>query len=179
MTRRMALILCGAGPAGFAEHFIKQAHERGWSVRVLLTPSARSFVDETALEAQTGEPVRHSHRAPGAPRSAPVDLFVVAPASANTINKLALGIADTYALDVLAEAVGCQQPVIILPFVNTSLADRAPFQRSVASLREEGVHMLFGPELFEPHPPRTGTELFDSYPWHLALDQADKLIPKA
>ena len=152
------------------------AQERGWGVRVVLTPAARAFVDEKILEDLTGEPVRCAHRGPGQPRSTPVDMFVVAPATANTINKLAAGIADTYALDLLTEAVGARQGVVILPFVNAALAARRPFIRSVDGLREEGVSVLIGPGKFEPHSPRTGSDRIDEFPWSLALDEAEDLF---
>jgi hypothetical protein len=38
------------------------------------------------------------------------------------------------------------------------------------------VHILFGPGGVEPHEPHTGGDLIDSYPWHLALDEAERLI---
>jgi hypothetical protein len=73
---------------------------------------------------------------------------------------------------VLAETTGLGVPIVVLPFVNTALASRAPFRRSVESLRAEGVKILLGPGGFQPHPPRTGDGLIDSYPWHLGLDEA-------
>ena len=100
---------------------------------------------------------------------------VVAPATYNTINKWAQGISDTYALGVLAEITGLDVPIVVLPFVNSALASRLPFRRSVETLRSEGVRILLGPDGFEPHPPRTGGSLTSTYPWHLALDEADRL----
>ncbi|HEY2765432.1 MAG TPA: hypothetical protein VGJ13_15695 [Pseudonocardiaceae bacterium] len=44
--------------------------------------------------------------------------------------------------------------------------------RSVEELRTAGVRVLFGPGEFEPHPPRTGGGVLDSYPWELALAAA-------
>jgi hypothetical protein len=87
---------------------------------------------------------------------------------------MAQGISDTYALGVLAEITGLDIPIVVLPFVNSALASRAPFRRSVESLRKEGVRILLGPAGFEPHPPRTGGSLIDTYPWHLALDEAER-----
>jgi hypothetical protein len=69
------------------------------------------------------------------------------------------GISDTYALGVLAETTGLGLPAVVLPFVNTALASRAPFRRSVDSLRAEGVRILLGPGGFQPHPPRAGGNL--------------------
>ncbi|HTQ90091.1 MAG TPA: flavoprotein [Streptosporangiaceae bacterium] len=123
--------------------------------------------------------MRSQYAKPGAPRSQVPDAIVVAPANYNTINKWAQDISDTYALGVLAEATGLGVPIVVLPFVNTALASRAPFRRSVDSLRAEGVKILLGPGGFQPHPPRTGGNLIDTYPWHLGLDEAQRMIDPA
>jgi len=107
------------------------------------------------------------------------DAILVAPATYNTINKWAQGISDTYALGVLAETTGLAVPTVVLPFVNTALAARAPFRRSVESLRAEGVRILLGPGGFQPHPPRTGGSLIDSYPWHLGINEAERALDPA
>jgi hypothetical protein len=74
---------------------------------------------------------------------------------------------------------GVGVPIVVLPFVNTALAGRAPFRRSVESLRAEGVKILLGPGGFQPHPPRTGDGQIDSYPWHLGLDEAERMLVPA
>jgi hypothetical protein len=48
-------------------------------------------------------------------------------------------------LGVLAETTGLAVPTVVLPFINSALASRVPFRRSVASLRAEGVRMQLGP----------------------------------
>jgi hypothetical protein len=63
---------------------------------------------------------------------------------------------------------------VVLPFVNTALAGRAPFRRAVESLRAEGVRILLGPGGVEPHSPRSGGDRIGSYPWALALDEVDQ-----
>jgi phosphopantothenoylcysteine synthetase/decarboxylase len=150
------------------------AQERGWTVRAVATPAALDFLDLTAIEGQTGSPVRSRYRQPGEPRSQPADAIIVAPATFNTINKWAQGISDTYALGLLAEGTALAVPIVVLPFVNTALAGRAPFRRSVEGLRLEGVRVLLGPGGFEPHPPRAGGEHIDSYPWHVALNEVEQ-----
>jgi phosphopantothenoylcysteine synthetase/decarboxylase len=174
--RVLSVIVCGAGPATAIGTLIKLARERDWSVQVTATPAALNFIDPAAIEAQTGSPVRSQYRTPGSPRSAISDAIIVAPATYNTINKWAQGISDTYALGVLAETTGIGVPIVVLPFVNAALASRQPFRRSVESLRAEGVSILLGPGGVQPHPPHTGGTLIDSYPWHLALDEADRLL---
>ena len=102
-------------------------------VNVAVTPAALEFFDAVAIADQTGSPVRSQYAKPGAPRSLIPDAILVAPATYNTINKWAQGISDTYALGVLAETTGLTVPTVVLPFVNTALAARAPFRRSVES----------------------------------------------
>ena len=77
---------------------------------------------------------------------------------------------------MLAETTGLGVPTSCCPFVNSALAERAPFQRSVESLRAEGVRILLGPGGFEPHEPRTGGDRIGRYPWHLGLDEAERLF---
>lgn len=173
--RVLSVIVCGAGPAAAIGTLVTLAHERGWTVQVIATPAALDFIDQAAIEKQTGNPVKSQYSKPGGPRSQIPEAIVVAPATYNTINKWAQGISDTYALGLLAEITGLGIPIVVLPFVNSALANRAPFRRSVKSLRSEGVRILLGPGGFEPHTPRTGGSLIDTYPWHLALDEADRL----
>jgi phosphopantothenoylcysteine synthetase/decarboxylase len=178
-TRVLSVIVCGAGPAIAIGTLIKLAQERGWVVQVIATPAALEFFDPAAIEAQTGNPVRSRYRKPGSPRSEIADAIIVAPATYNTINKWAQGISDTYALGVLAETTSLGVPIVVLPFVNSALASRPPFRRSVEALRTEGVRILLGIGGVQPHPPHTGGNLIDTYPWHLALDQAERMLSTA
>ncbi len=163
------VIVCAAAPAPHAGRLVALAQSEGWTVQVVATPSALGFVDVPALEAQTGRPVRSRYRRPNEPKPPRADAIVVAPATYNTVNKFAGGIADTYALGVLAEAVGLGIPVVMLPCVNNALASRVPFRRAVDSLRAEGVRVILGPGELEPHPPNSGPGLIEAYPWHLTL----------
>jgi hypothetical protein len=67
------------------------------------------------------------------------------------VAKWAQGTSDTYALGILAEMTGMDTPIVVLPFVNSALASRVAFRRSVETLRSEGVHVILGPGGFEPH----------------------------
>ena len=167
--RVLYVIVCGAGPAGEVGRLVELAHDRGWTVQIIATPSALAFIDVAKLEAQTGRAVRSEYRSPGELRSPRADAIIVAPATYNTINKWANGISDTYALGILAEAPGFGIPVVVLPFVNSALAGRAPFKDSVNALRGEGVRILLGPGEFKPHPPGTGGDRISDFPWQLAM----------
>lgn len=170
----LLVVVCGAGPAGEVGCLVALAQRRMWTVSVVLTPAAVDFVDVPTLEKLTGQPVLSQYRSPDTQRvrSAPPSAVIVAPASYNTICKLALGISDTYALGTLAESIGRGIPVVVLPFVNSALAARRPFVSAVESLRAENVPVLLGPGQWEPHPPGTGDQQVATYPWAAALDTA-------
>jgi phosphopantothenoylcysteine synthetase/decarboxylase len=167
--RVLTVIVCGAGPASEVGRLIKLAQEHGWTVQVVATPSALDFLDVPAIEALTGSPVRSQYRKPGELRSRPADAIIVAPATYNTINKWAQGISDTYALSILAETTALGIPIVVLPFVNSALAGRAPFRRSVEELRRERIKILLGSGGVRPHEPHTGGDFVADFPWHLAL----------
>ncbi|GAA0979878.1 flavoprotein [Acrocarpospora macrocephala] len=157
------IIVCAAGAAADVGRLVTLAQAEGWVVQIVATPSALDFIDVPALEKQTGRPIRSRYRKPDEPKPSRPDAIIVAPATYNTINKFALGIADTYALGLLAEAPGLGIPVVVLPFVQTALATRVPFLRAVGELRDEGVRVLIGPGEIEPR---------DSgdYPWSRTLE---------
>jgi phosphopantothenoylcysteine synthetase/decarboxylase len=169
------VIVCGAGPASKVGRLVDLAQQRSWNVQIIATPASLKFIDVAALETQTRRPVRSQYRAPGEPRSPKADAIIVAPATYNTINKWAAGISDTYALGILAESPGLGIPTVVLPFVNSALAGRRIFQRSVDELQHERVRILLGPGEFEPHPPGEGGQQVDTFPWLVALNESERM----
>lgn len=176
--RVLYVVVCGAGPAGEVATLVDAAQEEGWVVQLIATPAGVEFLDVADLEARTGRPVRWAYRDPGQPRQSapPADAVIVAPATYNTLGKLAAGIADNYALGVLAECIGLRLPVIIVPFINQALANRAPLRAAVAALRAEGVRVLLGPDGVEPHPPGAGSSHIAAFPWARALAEANTAV---
>ena len=166
------VVTCATPAARDIGKLVGLAQERDWTVCVIATPLALRFIDQAALEEQTGYPVRSDYKQPGTEDVLPpADAIIVGGASFNTINKWANGISDTYALGILAEAPGLGIPVVVLPFVNSALAGRVPFKDSVDALRSEGAQILLGPGEFEPHPPGSGGERISDFPWELALSR--------
>ncbi|AVT29640.1 flavoprotein [Plantactinospora sp. BC1] len=175
----LQIVVCGAGPAADVTKLIDTAKGRSWRAAVTATPSAIDFIDTQAIESMTGHPVRSTYLSPpGARRTLPgADALVIAPATYNSINKIALGIADNYAMTSVAELIGRQVPTVIVPFVNAALAARAPFQRAVADLRHEHVRILLGEDDgWEPHPPGSGTDRQEVFPWTAAFATAARLV---
>jgi hypothetical protein len=156
------VVVCAAGTAAGVSKLITAAQERNWEVGVIATPVAMNgFFDTAAVEAQTGRPIRSGWRTPGEPRPfPPPDAVVVAPATFNTINKWAAGLADTLAVATLCEAYGLGVPVAVLPCVADALAAHPAYQKSLARLHGMGVR--FGP----PFTGEPGAE----FAWERALD---------
>ena len=154
----LRVVVCGGGPAGEVIQLVAAAGERGWKVDVTATANALAFLDVAEIARVSGRPVRTTYKfaADGSRISPAADAMIIAPATFNTINKLALGIADTYVLSSVAEVIGRGVPTVVVPAVNPALASRAPFQRAVESLRAEGVRVLF----------ESGVD----FPWLAALD---------
>jgi phosphopantothenoylcysteine synthetase/decarboxylase len=146
-ARRVLYVVVGGGPpAGQLAEFIGFAQQQGWDVCVIATPDGTKFLDAGRLAELTGHPVRSQYKQPDDPDVLPpADAFVIAPATFNTINKLALGISDTLALGLLNEGLGAGLPIVAVPWPNAALARHPAFQRSMAALREWGVKMIFDP----------------------------------
>jgi phosphopantothenoylcysteine synthetase/decarboxylase len=156
------IIACGGRPAGQLAHFVSFAQAEGWDVCVVMTPDGTKFVDSAPLARLTGHPVRVQYKHPDEPDVLPPpDAFVIAPATFNTINKLAAGISDTLALGLVNEGIGKGLPVIAVPWPNVDLACHPAFQRSVALLRKWGVTVLIDPAWL----PRVSVPEQARFPW--------------
>jgi phosphopantothenoylcysteine synthetase/decarboxylase len=170
------VIACGGRPAGDLAPFVEHAQGRGWDTCVIATPSGTKFLDQDALATLTGHPVRSDYKRPEEPDVLPPpDAFVVAPATFNTINKLAAGISDTLALGLLNEAIGTGLPVIAVPFPNQMLARHPAFQASIAALRSWGVHLIYDPDQHPLPSPNQGEPGNTLFPWAALQDQLSRL----
>jgi phosphopantothenoylcysteine synthetase/decarboxylase len=140
------VVACGGRPAGLLGDFVRFAQDQGWDVCAIVTPDGTKFLDMAQLETLTGHPVRVHYKHPDEPDVLPPpDALVIAPATFNTVNKLAAGISDTLALGLVNEAVGLRLPIIAVPWPSIQLYRHPMFQRSLATLREWGVRVLIDP----------------------------------
>lgn len=172
VTRQLSIVVCGAAPTADVGALIRLAQERSWTVRAIPTPDALSFVAAAALESMTGNAVEVGYRSPADTRPPRPEAVIVAPATFNTVNKAALGITDTHALGVIAEAIGREIPVVMVPWVNAPLAARAPFRRSLDQLRDEGVRIVLREDDAAPRPFGVDSSDGGAFPWKRALDIA-------
>lgn len=165
------LVACAAPPTLRLQHGIKLAQDHGWEVCLIVTPTARTWIDVPALTNLTGHPVRSHYKLPGeADALPPADAMLAAPTTFNTVNKWAAGITDELALGLISEAIGKGIPLAAIPFLNSAQASHPVFQRNIASLRDWGVRVFHGPGEFDPPEAGTGMLVVDQFPWHLDLD---------
>ena len=164
------VVVCACGIAGDVGKLITAAQERPWDVGVVATQQGLGFLEVEAIEAQTGYPIRSAWRTPGEARALPpADAIAVAPATFNTINKWAAGIADTLALGTLCEANGLGVPIAVLPCVADALAAHPAYQDSLLRLRGMGVRLG---EPYTGEPGEDGGR--PDFGWERALDLLDR-----
>jgi len=155
---RLLLGVSGGIAAYKALEVVRLATKAGHAVRVVQTPSAQRFVGAASFAALTGAPVLTSEferdPARGAfPDQTPpdhdpashlelvrnADVFLIAPATANTIAKLAHGLADNL-LTSAALAAPC--PLVVAPAMNHQMWEHPATQSNVALLRERGATVV-------------------------------------
>ena len=140
------LIVTGAGTARRAPGLMSQLAELGPRVVAIPTPNAARIVSNRELVLAVGPESNHRvvesyHDEAILPRP-PFGLVLVAPCSFDSLNKLALGIADNLALSVVAEAIGRHTPVIVAISVNAPLWEHPRAKESAATLRSWGVEVV-------------------------------------
>ena len=157
----MARILLGVtgGIAAYkALELARLATRAGHSVRVLMTPSATRFVGAASFEGIVGAPVlideferdplRGAFPGDEVPDHDPIghlavvgnaDAYLIAPSSANTVAKLAAGIADSM---LTTSFLACTAPRAVAPAMNDRMYSDAATQANLATLRERGIRVI-------------------------------------
>ena len=162
---------CGGYPSESMPDLVRHAQGEGWEVCVIGTRMGMRFLDADLLREMTGHPVRDDYKNPDESDVLPdADAFVVAPATFNTVNKVAGGISDTLALGLINEAVGMGKPVILAPWPNQELVKHPAFSRSVELLAEAGVRFVLDRATLPL--PASGRPGAATFPWtevHAAL----------
>jgi phosphopantothenoylcysteine decarboxylase/phosphopantothenate--cysteine ligase len=155
---RLLLGVSGGIAAYKALELVRLAMKAGHAVRVIQTEASTRFVGSASFAGITGAPVLLTEWEPDplrgafpgdrAPAHAPLshlelveraDAFLIAPASANTLAKLAHGHADNL---LTAAALACRRPLILAPAMNSAMYEHPATQANLALLRERGARVL-------------------------------------
>ena len=132
------ITLCVSSSISFYKAFeilslLKRANAK---VRVAMSEQTLKFCSPLAFEALSGECVLVGDNKPLAHiEYAKCDLMIIAPATANTINKIALGIADNAMLSCI---LACRAPKLIAPAANTAMLENPATQNSLKVRKERG-----------------------------------------
>lgn len=146
IEKKVALGISGGIAAYKAAEVLRGLQRAGCTVRVGMTKRACEFIQPLTFRALSGSHVIVDDYAPDNPDpiahitfSQTVDLFLIAPATANILGKLANGIADDF---LTATYLASTAPVLIAPAMNTSMWHHPATQRNLQQLRSDGVHII-------------------------------------
>ena len=136
------LVGCGSRATASLPELAHWCTAHNWDPWIVVSPTGAQFLDIAAAEQASGHPV-FSGLVPEATAALPgADLVVVAPATFNTITKLAHAASDTLALAVTNEALGGGSPVVLVPWCNPALRAHPAFPEALATLSGWGYHVL-------------------------------------
>ena len=132
------ITLCVSSSISFYKAFeiLSLLRRANAKVRVAMSEQTLKFCSPLSFEALSGECVLVGDNKPLAHiEYAKCDLMIIAPATANTINKIALGIADNAMLSCI---LACRAPKLIAPAANTAMLENPATQNSLKVLKERG-----------------------------------------
>jgi phosphopantothenoylcysteine decarboxylase/phosphopantothenate--cysteine ligase len=155
---RILLGVSGGISAYKSLELARLATKEGHAVRVLMTPAAKRFIGAASFEGIVGAPVltdeferdpaRGAFPGDPAPEHDPIghlevvanaDAYLIAPASANTVAKLAAGIADSM---VTTSFLACSAPRLVAPAMNDRMYRDAATQANLQTLRRRGITVI-------------------------------------
>ena len=147
--KEIVLGVTGGIAAYKAAEVVSRLRKMGASVHVIMTENARQFITPLTLETLSGNPVVYdTFERPATwevehiALAKRAEVFVIAPATANILAKMACGIAD----DMLSTTVlATKAPVLVAPAMNTGMWTAPATRQNVETLRQRGVCFV-GPE---------------------------------
>jgi phosphopantothenoylcysteine decarboxylase/phosphopantothenate--cysteine ligase len=142
--RRVAVLVAGGIAAYKVADLVSQLVQGGCEVRVAMTPAAARFVAATTFQALSGRPVLTSLWGEGPPEPHVelgdwAQVALVAPATANTLAKVAGGHADD---PVGATVLAARCPVVMAPAMNDAMWAKPAVQDNVDALRRRGLRVI-------------------------------------
>ncbi len=146
--RRNVLIGVTGSIASYkACELVRHFQKKGASVRVIATPSALEFVGKLTFQALTGEEVLSNWK-DGKTGLEHIfwgrwaDVFIIAPASANTIAKIRAGITDNFLTSLV---LAYDKPIVFAPAMNTKMYQNMATKENIKKLKDWG-HLFVEPE---------------------------------
>jgi phosphopantothenoylcysteine decarboxylase/phosphopantothenate--cysteine ligase len=141
------LLGIGGGVAAYKLAFLaSRLVQRGASVRVAMTPRATEFIGALTFAGLTGRQVIRSSTQIDADGAVPhieaarwAQVYLIAPATADLLARLALGAADD-AVSLLA--LTCRCAIVVCPAMNDAMWNAGPVQANCTSLRARGMQFL-------------------------------------
>jgi phosphopantothenoylcysteine decarboxylase/phosphopantothenate--cysteine ligase len=146
--RSIVLCITGSVAAIRSPEIARELMRLGAEVHVVMSPMAQKIIHPYLMEWATGNPVvteltgqvEHVTLAGDHPRR--VDLILVAPCTANTIGKMAIGIDDTPVTTVLTTAIGSGIPIIVAPAMHGSMYRHPIVLENIRKLESLGIEVL-------------------------------------
>lgn len=148
MTKTILLAVSGSISAYKAADLTSQMTKLGYQVHVLMTEAATHFITPLTLQVLSKNPVhldvmteKLADRINHIDLGKEADLFVLAPASANTVAKLACGLADNM-VTATALALPASTPKLLAPAMNTKMYDNPITQDNLERLKRLGYQEI-------------------------------------
>jgi phosphopantothenoylcysteine decarboxylase/phosphopantothenate--cysteine ligase len=152
--KRIILCVCGSVAAIRSPDLARELQRRGATVVAAMSPEACRLLHPNLMQWATKKNVitelsgMLEHVALVGDHSEKADLVLVAPATANTIGKMACGIDDTAVTTILTTAIGSGVPILIAPAMHLSMYRHPIVLENIEKLKNIGVQFI-GPELRE------------------------------
>ena len=148
MTKRIILAVSGSISAYKAADLTSKLKKKGYEVNVIMTEAAQAFITPLTLQVLSKNPVhtdvmeeKLAERINHIDLGKEADLFIVVPASANTIAKLAHGMADNM-LTATALALPSTTPKLIAPAMNTKMYENPLTRKNLDTLHDLGYQEI-------------------------------------
>ena len=145
MSQKILLAITGGIAAYKSCELVRLLKKQGHDVTVAMSQSATEFIAPQTFQALSGNPILTAQGGNGngmahikATRSA--DIMLIAPATANTLAKIAHGIAD----NIITEMTAARNiPLVVAPAMNVEMWHNPANQRNIKQLQLDGVHILY------------------------------------
>jgi len=144
LGRELILGVGGGISAYKSADLLRRLQDVGFGVSVIPTRASLNFVGSATWEALSGRPVNQNlwenvHEVPHIKRAREANLILIAPATADLIAKISVGIADDLLTNVVS-AASC--PIVLVPAMHPEMWLSAANQENVATLRSRGVLVI-------------------------------------